>query len=265
MKYRHRCLALVAIAFVLSACGKPTKEVYNWKGPVTPGAWMRLRNSNGEFTVTAGTGDSATIRFEIQRETPFSPPAKIKILSVADGVLGCVVYGENNTCTSSEYQAGSSYKQSRLPFFGGNTSVVGIVTLPRGVKLDIESTNGDVTVDGQSAELLLQTVNGDITASGIRGTSRVNTTNGDITLAVDSANGALTFGTTNGDITLQLPDALNAALALRTTNGELNMSYPGTIANSSKRQIIATLGSGGSQIDISTTNGDVTVKKVGTP
>jgi hypothetical protein len=261
--------ALVAAALVatctLTACSKPTAEVYNWKGPVGSGNWLRLRNNNGDFTVTEGTGDSATIRFEIQRSTPFAPAAQIKVLSIKDGVLACVVYGDDNACSADAYKAGNSYKQGAVSFLGGETKAVGIITLPRGVKLDVESTNGDVTVNGQTAELLLQTVNGNVDAKGVRGIARLSTTNGDIRLAVDSAGGTLNAETTNGDVNLQLPAALNALLTMRTTNGELTLGYPGNVANATKRTISATLGTGGTPIEVQTTNGDVTVKKVGEP
>ncbi len=266
---RHRAHVILALssATVLAACSRPrpTTETFNWKGPVTADSWLRLRNVSGDFEIRQGTGDSAEIRLEIERSSSRAPSASVKVLQTPDGILACVLYGDDNTCSEKEYRGGNTTARSFLPFMRGRTSVAGTVVLPRGVRLDAESTNGDVTVAGIAADLIVSTVNGDIGVRGTRGEVKISTTNGDIDLGVEEFGKGLSIATTNGDVTVEVPTSLGAALNMRTTNGSLDLGLPGNITTKSARQIVATLGGGGSPIDIATTNGDITVRQRGAP
>jgi hypothetical protein len=258
-------LLTVTCVALLSGCEQhqPTTETFNWKGPVAEGGWVRLRNTSGDFTVTQGTGDSASITLEITRSNSYAPTAQAKVLKVADGILACVVFGESNTCTATEYKGGEPWMNSKLPFFRGRTEVTGTVVLPRGARLDIESVNGDVTVNGAARDVNIVTVNGDVNATGVRGAMQMSTTNGDVDAVIDSMGGGIKASTTNGDVSLTMPATLNASLTMATTNGELDLGITANVTRKSKRQILATLGLGGMPIVVETTNGDVTLRPNG--
>jgi Putative adhesin len=258
-----RAARLLAIALLAGCKPEPSTETFSWKGPVASDTWMRLRNVNGDFNIVEGTGDSAVVSLEINRSSRFAPRVQIKVLQVADGILACALYGSDNKCSAEDYSGGNTYKKGFLPFLGGNANVTGTITLPRGVKLDAQSTSGDITINGASNDVIVSTVNGDIDASGLRRAVNINTTNGDIELNVDSLGGKLNVTTTNGDVDLALPTALNAALTMRTTNGELRLGFPATVTQKSARLLLATLGLGGTPIDITTTNGDVSLSQRG--
>jgi Putative adhesin len=261
-------LALVLVcATALSACirSKPTSETFNWKGPVKADSWLRLRNASGDIDVREGTGDSAEIRLEIERSSAYAPRAEVKVLATSDGILACVLFGDDNSCSATEYRAGNSQRYSTFKFMRGGTKVSGTVLLPRGVKLDVDATNGDVSVASSSRDVIVRTVNGDINASGARGPLDLSTTNGDIDATALGLSGNVKLGTTNGDIQFTMPQGLNALLNMRTVNGDLEFGLPGTITTQTKKSIAATLGSGGSQINLETTNGDVSVRPGGTP
>jgi Putative adhesin len=257
-----RCTPLLAIV-LLAGCtlAEPSTETFSWTGPVASETWMRLRNVNGDFDIREGTGDSAVVSMEIKRSSRFAPTVQIKVLQVADGILACVLYGNNNKCSADEYSGGNTYKKGLLPFLGGNANVTGTITLPRGVKLDAESTSGDITINGATNDIVVTTVNGDIEAHGVQRAASITTTNGDIDLKVDALGGKLNVTTTNGDVDLALPTALNAALAMHTTNGELRLGFPANVTQKSARLLVATFGSGGTPIDITTTNGDVSLSQ----
>lgn len=253
-------IALPALA-ALAACstGRPTTETFVWKGPVTPGQWLHLRNVNGDFAVRQGTGDSAEITFEITRSNRMAPTAQVKVLKASDGVIACVLFSDNGRCATDDYRAGSS-SRSGFPMFGrGRTSVEGTIVLPRSVKLDVATTNGDIEVTGASGDVVTATTNGDMTARGLRGAVRATSTNGDIDLGIDALGGAVTVETTNGEITATLPASLNAVLNMATTNGELDLGLAGNITTKTRRLIAATLGTGGTPISFTTTNGGITV------
>ena len=266
---RTRLAIALAVSCVAAATGcsrgRPSNETFNWKGPVKADTWLRLRNANGDFDVREGTGDSAEIRLEITRSNHYAPSAQVKVLQTADGILACVLFGSDNTCTADEYRSGNSATYGIIPFMRGGTKVSGTILLPRGVKLDVENQNGDISVGAIARDLKASTVNGDISVKGSRGPVDVHSTNGDIDADVYGMAGAVRFGTTNGDVSLTMPEALNAALSMRTVNGELEFGLPGNVTTRTKKEIVATLGSGGAPIEISTTNGSVSVKPGGAP
>ncbi len=158
------------------------------------------------------------------------------------------------------------------------------VKVPEGVKLQkVETTNGDVTATGTFADAKLETTNGSITAEGVTGPLEASTTNGGIhvsgqegKLSVGTTNGSihlekLTFKegikaeTVNGSITLAIANAgeINANLNAETTNGHVSVDFPVTLQNlrQSKRRIEATIGQGGPEIILETTNGSITITK----
>lgn len=259
-------LSFVLVA-ALTGCvrGKPTTETFSWKGPVKADTWLRLRNVSGDFEIRQGTGDSAEIQFVIERSNSFAPTAEVKVLQQGDGVLACVLYGEGTNCSAADYKGGNTENYKSPSFLRGSTNVHGTVTLPRGVKLDAESVNGDISISSVASEMVIATTNGDIEVRGATQAVKVTTTNGDIDLGMDAVGSGLQVETTNGTVKVELPATLNAVLNMRTTNGELDLGFPGNITTKTAKQILATLGSGGSPIDISTTNGDVMLRQRGQP
>ncbi len=268
MRNRTSSAALLLCSALLAACShsKPSEETFIWKGPVKADSWMRLRNVSGDFEIGETTGDSAEIQLVIRRSSAYAPSARIKVLQTNDGILACALYGDDdNSCSTTDYKGGNTYKTGGLPFMRRSTTVTGTIRLPRGVKLDAQSTNGDINVTAIASEVIAQTTNGDIEVRGTRGAVNVTTTNGDIQLGPEAVGGRFSVGTTNGDVSIDLPASLNAAVNMRTTNGELDLRVPGNITTKTAKLIIASLGSGGSPIDIQTINGDVTLRPRNTP
>ena len=251
----------------MSGCShaRPSEETFNWKGPVKADAWLRLRNSSGDIKVRESTSDSAEIHLEIRRSNGYAPSAEVKVLQTADGVLACVLFGTDNTCTPTAYRGGNSHTHGVISFMRGGTTVSGTILLPRGVKLDVENQNGDISVGEVARELKVSTVNGDVTVKGSRGPVDIRTTNGNVDADVYGLAGPVKVGTTNGDVNLTMPQTLNAALSMRTVNGELELGFPGNVTTRTKKEIVAMLGTGGAPIEVSTTNGSVTVKPGGAP
>lgn len=263
MHRRLPAALIFPVALSLAGCNvnvNPTTETFSWKGPVATASWVRLRNANGDFTVREGEGDSASIQMEIKRSSTFAPVAQIKVLKTDDGIIACVVYGTDNVCSAAEYKAGKTDAKALFSLLSGKTTVTGTVTLPRGVKLDVHSINGNVDVNSRVSELLAETVNGNVSASGARGTMRISTVNGNVNLDIDSVGGAVSANTTNGNVDVKAPDTINAALSMRTVNGTLGFSFPNTTSSGTKKNLSATLGSGGAPFEIETVNGNVTLK-----
>ncbi len=130
-----------------------------------------------------------------------------------------------------------------------------------------ETMNGDVDVSSASGHVEVSTTNGDIRLAGIVGSARAGTTNGGISVEIRK----LTVGedvnlqTTNGNVSASLPGDLKATIEAVTTNGAVSIGYTMERASgSSSRSVVGTIGGGdGSAVKLRTTNGNVTVKKLG--
>ena len=268
MLNRATTLLVLSGTVLLAACHrvKPTPTTFNWKGPVQADGWLRLRNVTGDFEIGVTDGDSAQITFVIERSSAFAPDAQIKVLKTADGVLACVLYAADGSCSASEYKGGNAYSNGFFKFGRGGTTVRGKILLPRGVRLDVESTNGDITVSAATSDVVATTTNGDVEVRGARRGVQVTTTNGDIEIGLDSIAAAVAAASTNGDVRVIVPSTLSASVKMNTTNGELDLGLPGTIVSKTAKQLVATLGGvGGQPITINTVNGDIKLRSATQP
>lgn len=69
---------------------------------------------------------------------------------------------------------------------------------------------------------------------------------------------------TNGGVTASLPEDLKATVDARTTNGRVRVAYPMTrLAGSSARALRASIGGGGVNLTLRTTNGNIVIQKIG--
>ena len=64
----------------------------------------------------------------------------------------------------------------------------------------------------------------------------------------------------DGSITVTLPKSLSFDLEASSVDGRVSISGPVKFVSRSHRKVVATLGEGGSALDISTTEGAVTVE-----
>lgn len=130
---------------------------------------------------------------------------------------------------------------------------------------EIETTNGSITTDGVKGSLDVETTNGGIKVSRQEGRLRAETTNGGIRLERLTFKEGIKAETTNGSITLAIeaPDQIDATLRAETTNGHISVDFPVTLQNlrQSRHLIEATIGKGGPEISLETTNGSITITK----
>lgn len=137
------------------------------------------------------------------------------------------------------------------------------VQVPRGTGLALENTNGSVRVEGVEGPVELASTNGGVHLEDVRDWIRARTTNGGI--EVHMAPGANLeedsyLRSTNGGIVVRLPSTLNARLEASTTNGSISSELPLTGESSVRRRSMnGTLGSGGVELRLQTTNGGIRI------
>ncbi|HTK56491.1 MAG TPA: hypothetical protein VL295_06695 [Gemmatimonadales bacterium] len=127
-------------------------------------------------------------------------------------------------------------------------AVIFEVRVPRRLDLDIETTNGPITLDGVNGAVTARLQNGPLT----------------VTLAGTSWEGTgLDASTVNGPLTLRVPRDYNAKLETGTRNGPFHTDIPITVQGNIGRvgqAISTTLGRGGATIKATTSNGPLTIR-----
>ena len=243
--------------------GPEFKEEFHKTFPLEAAGRFSLKNTNGDIRI----------------ETWAKAEADISAEKIARG------HKENLEKVSIEAngQAGSVTVDTIYPKFRNlRVSVNYTIKVPEGVRIelvrstngDVElvgrygdvraaSTNGDIKLTGSAAAAELSTTNGGIHAADLTGPIDAHTTNGRITLTVSSLKGDIVAHTTNGSIMARLSGEINARLKVHTTNGSINTSLPITISNlnQSRHRLEGTIGSGGPLIEMSTTNGSVSIER----
>lgn len=138
------------------------------------------------------------------------------------------------------------------------------VEAPRDTDLNLDTTNGGISITSLRGSMDFETTNGGIRLDGVAGNVRGRTTNGgvDVTLTGAKWDGdTLDLRTTNGGVQMRVPADYSARLETRTTNGGLQIDFPVTVQGKIGREISTTLGQGGALVRAETTNGGVRVSR----
>jgi len=253
-------LAATTAVPTLAAQPRVERDAFTWSGKIPEGRWITVRNMNGtvevlpsnsdrvEVTATRRTrrGDPQVVRFEVKKYGPGE-----------QNVLVCALWGDNSYCDEDRYRAHWSSR-------GNDVTVEFHVAVPRGVKVSVHSVNGEVRVEGATSEVEAETTNGSVSVSTSGGPVNASTTNGSVTARMGKfdLNTDLRFSTTNGSVIAIFSDDLNADVDLSTTNGRFLTDFPVTVSGRiDPRRLRATIGKGGPRIRLSTTNGNVELRR----
>jgi hypothetical protein len=145
-------------------------------------------------------------------------------------------------------------------------SVAYELQVPRKADLRVDATNGGITVEDVRGRVEAHTVNGGIRLGDVGGDIRGETVNGGlrVELAGEKWDGpGLDLKTVNGGVSLTVPSGFSGELDARTANGGISVDFPITISGliNNRRQITATLGSGGPRIRLAAVNGGISISR----
>ena len=133
--------------------------------------------------------------------------------------------------------------------------------MPASGSLTLVTTNGEMDVDGVGGVFTATSTNGRIKASGLQSAAKVETTNGEVILDVAKVGGGVSCETTNGLIEVSIPRDAKADLSARVTNGAIDFgNLDLAVKEKSPRRYDASVGGGGPEIRLETTNGAITVR-----
>jgi hypothetical protein len=138
------------------------------------------------------------------------------------------------------------------------------VQVPRSARVTVDATNGGVIVEDVRGSVDAATTNGGLVFYNVSGDVRGRAVNGgvNVELTGDRWQGAgLDVRTTNGGVRLSMPSNYSAELEARAVNGGISVDFPITVQGmlNNRREIRATIGSGGPPIRVATTNGGVRI------
>ncbi len=155
-------------------------------------------------------------------------------------------------------------------------------------EVDARTSNGTIETDGLEGNASLHTSNGSIRAEATHGSFEAGTSNGSINVRlidpatnwpvrVESSNGRIELtlqakqlpevraSTSNSSITLRLPAFANARVRAHTSHSSVSSEFEDLHYDESRRnksEMNGTIGSGGSLIDLSSSNGSIKILKM---
>ena len=261
MRVTVSAVALFATAIFVGPAGAQQAPAFDWSGAVAQGKTIEVLGVNGD--IDAALSDDGRVHVHATRTGRRSNPesVRIEVVEHGDGVTICAVYPTpDDADDENECEPG-----------GGNMSVNNndvevhfTVRVPAGVRLAAATVNGAVEAQGLRSDVEASTVNGDVTVA-TSGLAEASTVNGDIAARVGSGTLArdLEFSTVNGSIELSAPAGLNADLDASTVNGEIDSDFEVRVRGSMDRQSLrGTIGSGGEDLDLSTVNGRIRLRRI---
>jgi len=259
----RRSLAALATALPLllagaagAACnlnfstGVEAKEAWTRTYKVNEGVTVEIREPNGRIRVDAGDGAEVVVNATRIAKGPSDEGAKAALANVT---IQESATADRVEVDSASAAAGLSLRVSRRVDYD--------VKMPRTGQLTIKTTTGEITVRSIAGFVKIETVNGDIDITGVERGADVNAVNGRVQLEVVSVGeGGIRCKTTNGQIILTVPASAKANIAARVVNGIVhteNLTVQST--ETDNRRLNGTIGGGGPEIRLDTTNGEVRI------
>lgn len=221
---------------------------------VAPTGRLELININGKITAEASDGGAIEIKAERK--------AKAASDDAARELLGKIEMRE-------EVGADRVRVEVRAPRLNGMSGheIQWTIKVPRGVAVDLRTTNGGVRMVGLKGDIRARSVNGGISAAGLQATGLdASVTNGgvDIELASVITEGTFDLEAVNGGVSLTLPADSKADISGRCVNGGVSViELPvDIVGEQTRRRIDGKLNGGGAKISLETVNGGVKIGKL---
>jgi len=235
-----------------------TENDFHWQGSLKAGQTLEVINRNGDINANA-SGDVARAA-GTKRDEDDDKELFIEVVEYSDGVTICAVYAKERTTGRCHRGGVSSESHS---WHNHHTKLNFDVQVPGGVRFKALTTNGGVHCRDLKSVVEAATTNGNVEVSTSEWAS-ARTTNGGVRVAMGKANwdGELELVTTNGSVDVTLPASAEFSVRAATTNGGIHTDFPVTVQGSfSAKDLSGTVGGGGRELRVATTNGGIELKK----
>jgi hypothetical protein len=237
-------------------------EDFHWQGKLKAGQTLEVINRNGEIEASSASGDEARAE-NTGKIYNDDGELFVEVVEYSDGVTICAVYAKDRM-PGRCHRGGVSSDSSGWHGWHGNRAKINFgVQVPRGVRFNAMTTNGNVICHDLNSVVEAATTNGNVEVSTSEWTS-ATTTNGGIRVSMGNAkwNGELEVKTTNGSVDVTLPASAEFKVNAATTNGKIHTDFPITVQGSlSSKDLSGIVGGGGRELRVLTTNGTITLTK----
>ena len=256
-----RAALILAAAASLSACDVMVNTMHGGGRAQAERTWTRsytlaageaaveIVNVNGTINVEAIDGSTLEVKAVLTARGATEEDAK-KVLDKVE--------------MAEEASAARVRLQAKYPRELGRRGIEVNYTIrtPRSARLALETTNGQVKVNGALAGLKADVTNGGIHGEGLANSVVATTTNGEIKVRMASMGGdGVSLEATNGSIDVKLPADAKATLAARCVNGGISVSDVPfeKSGEGSRRKLDGTITGGGPALRLETVNGRIRV------
>jgi hypothetical protein len=266
MRRRTLLAGLPAAVGSLSGCiylnlGPRTERSIDREVPVRDATSLSLRVTNGDVSVEGGDGDA--VRLEGTKWTRGDECLLDRLrlrVERADGKLMIASNeGEFSRPVGIDVDATipDDLPVSQVASTNGDVRLSDLA----GDDLAVDTVNGDVDLESVDAAPDVETNNGDVRARELPDLRSIWTINGEIDVELEGVSDDAVMRTTNGDVTARLGE-VDARIVARTRNGDVSVDgLDVTVDTSTKKRLEGTIGAGGPELRIETTNGDVTLRE----
>jgi hypothetical protein len=240
--------------------GPEKRDEFRWTGRIAPGGTLEIKGINGSISATPASGREIELVATKRGRRQDPKLVEIEFAEHAGGLTVCAVY-PSSADRPNECKPG---REGRMNIRNNDVHVDFAIRLPAGVSFVARTVNGAVVADGLSANVEAYTVNGGIRLQA-SGSARAETVNGSIraTLAKSDWKDPLAFKTVNGSVRVSLPASSDTSVRVETVNGGIASEFEMSEQKRTRRSLTGTIGRGGRELQITTVNGSVALRRAG--
>jgi Putative adhesin len=261
------CVAAISLVAGVPARAQGEKRTvfaegdFHWQANLKPGQTLEVINRNGEIGASKASGDSGRVE-GLRKGSDDDRELFIEVVEYTDGVTICAVYAKDKT-PGRCHRGGVTSESNNWKWGGHHAKLTFDVQVPRGVRFHAMTTNGAVHCVKLESVVQAETTNGDVEVSTSEWAS-AKTTNGGVRVSMGNAkwSGELEEETTNGSVDVTLPASAEFKVDAGTTNGGISTAFPISVQGRfNSKSLSGTVGGGGRDLKLATTNGGIELKK----
>lgn len=263
MKISHLIAAMSLLAATVPAAAQDDSsdpKAFTWSGKIPVDSWIRVKNLNGDVEVLPSEGTSVEVTAEKRWDRGDPKDVRFVILKDGENVTICALWDndrEESYCDEDTYRhKGNNRRNDVRVYFK--------VKLPKGVRVEAETVNGDVDVSGARSRVRAGSVNGEVNVVTSAGPVSASSVNGSVRVSMEKLEGTegMSFSSVNGSVHLTLPASFDADLQMSTVNGRVRSDFAITLEGRiDPRRMRGTIGKGGRRVKLSTVNGNIELRK----
>ena len=243
-------------------------------------------NSEKQMTCANGGYDSDGVRHCEIREQSVASTGQLTVDSTPNGAATVkgwlrsevLVRTRIETRADNQGAAAAMASQVSIDSSGGQVRALGPTStnnsgwsvsyeifVPQNTDLNVKTHNGSITISDVRGQIRFDVRNGSVRLKHVAGDVSGSTANGSIQADLAGAmwdGRQMELSTRNGAVTVSMPQHYSAHIKAETSNGGIHSDFPLTLSGELKpRTLDFNLGSGGPLIHVTTSNGQVNLKR----